>query len=40
MAKHGIGRTLLAAAQPDTDAPGSRLVELDNPWKRVKAHLL
>jgi hypothetical protein len=40
MARYGIDRALLAAARPETDAPGSRLVDLDNPWKRVKAHLL
>jgi hypothetical protein len=40
MARYGIDRALLAAVRPETDAPGSRLVELDNPWKRVKAHLL
>jgi hypothetical protein len=40
MAKYGIDRALLAAARPDTDAPSSRMVEIDNPWGRVKAHLL
>jgi hypothetical protein len=40
MARYGIDRALLAAARPETDAPGSRMVDLDNPWKRVKAHLL
>jgi len=40
MAKYGIDRALLAAVRPETDAPGSRLVEIDNPWGRVKAHLL
>ncbi len=40
MAKYGIDRALLAAARPETDAPGSRLVEIDSPWSRVKAHLL
>jgi Protein of unknown function (DUF2786) len=40
MARYGIDRALLAAARPETDAPGSRKVDLDNPWKRVKAHLL
>ena len=40
MAKYGIDRALLAAAQPDTDAPASRLIDIDNPWGRVKAHLL
>src|ERR1700678_2415117 len=40
MARYGIDRALLAATRPETDAPGSRKVDLDNPWKRVKAHLL
>ena len=40
MAKYGIDRALLAAARPETDAPGSRMVDIDNPWGRVKAHLL
>jgi hypothetical protein len=40
MAKYGIDRALLAAVRPETDQPGSRLVELYNPWRRVKAHLL
>ena len=40
MAKYGIDRALLAAARPETDAPGSRLAELDNPRNRVKVHLL
>jgi hypothetical protein len=40
MAKYGIDRALLAARLPDTDKPDSRLVDIDNPWGRVKAHLL
>jgi hypothetical protein len=40
MAKYGIDRALLAAERPDTDKPDSRLVDIDNPWGRVKAHLL
>jgi hypothetical protein len=40
MARYGIDRALLAAARPETDAPGSRMVETSNPWWRVKAHLL
>src|SRR5262249_34119618 len=40
MAKYGIDRALLAAARPETDAPGSAMVDIDNPWGRVKAHLL
>ncbi len=40
MAKYGIDRALLAAVKPETDQPASRLVEVDNPWGRVKAHLL
>lgn len=40
MAKYGIDRALLAARQPETDRPGSRIVEIYNPWARVQAHLL
>jgi hypothetical protein len=40
MAKYGIDRALLAAVRPETDAPSSRMVDIDNPWGRVKAHLL
>jgi hypothetical protein len=40
MAKYGIDRALLAARQPETDRPDSRIVEIYNPWARVQAHLL
>jgi uncharacterized protein DUF2786 len=40
MAKYGIDRALLAARQPETDRPDSRLVDIYNPWGRVRAHLL
>jgi hypothetical protein len=40
MAKYGIDRALLAARRPETDKPGSRIVQLYNPWARVQAHLL
>jgi Protein of unknown function (DUF2786) len=40
MAKYGIDRALLAAARPETDTPSSRMVDIDNPWGRIKAHLL
>jgi len=40
MAKYGIDRALLAADRPETDRPGSRMLDIDNPWGRVKAHLL
>jgi hypothetical protein len=40
MAKYGIDRALLAARRPETDEPSSRMVDVDNPWGRVKAHLL
>jgi Protein of unknown function (DUF2786) len=40
MAKYGIDRALLAADRPGTDAPGNRIVDIGNPWARVKAHLL
>jgi hypothetical protein len=40
MAKYGIDRALLAADRPETDRPGNRILDIDNPWARVKAHLL
>jgi hypothetical protein len=40
MAKYGIDRALLAARRPDTDQPDSTLVDVYNPWGRVRAHLL
>ncbi|MGH3395260.1 MAG: DUF2786 domain-containing protein [Streptosporangiaceae bacterium] len=40
MAKYGIDRALLAAVRPETDQPSSRLLDIDNPWGRVKAQLL
>jgi hypothetical protein len=40
MAKYGIDRALLAAERPETDRPDSRVLDIDNPWARVKAHLL
>ena len=40
MAKYGIDRALLAAERPETDQPTSRMLDIDNPWARVKAHLL
>jgi Protein of unknown function (DUF2786) len=40
MAKYGIDRALLAADRPETDQPASRVLDIDHPWARVKAHLL
>jgi Protein of unknown function (DUF2786) len=40
MAKYGIDRALLAADRPETDRPDSRILDIDHPWARVKAHLL
>jgi hypothetical protein len=40
MAKYGIDRALLAAAEPGTDQPADRVIDLPNPWARVQAHLL
>jgi hypothetical protein len=40
MAKYGIDRALLAAAKPETDKPGDRVIDIPNPWARVQAHLL
>ncbi len=40
MAKYGIDRALLAADRPETDRPANRILDIDNPWAREKAHLL
>jgi hypothetical protein len=40
MAKYGIDRALLAAEQPETDRPANRILDIDNPWAREKAHLI
>ena len=40
MAKYGIDRALLAADRPETDQPANRILNIDNPWAREKAHLL
>src|SRR5713226_1207004 len=40
MAKYGIDRALLAADRPETDHPADRVLDIDNPWARVQAHLL
>jgi Protein of unknown function (DUF2786) len=40
MARYGIDRALLAAAQPATDQPANRKIDIGNPWAQVKAHLL
>ncbi len=40
MARYGIDRALLAASRPETDRPGSRIIDIDNPWAQVRAHLL
>jgi hypothetical protein len=40
MARYGIDRALLAAAQPETDVPGDRVITIPNPWAAVHAHLL
>jgi len=40
IAKYGIDRALLAAAQPETDQPSSRIIDIPNPWSAVRAHLL
>jgi hypothetical protein len=40
MARYGIDRALLAAAKPETDRPGDRVIDIPNPWARVQAHLL
>ena len=38
MARYGIDRARLAAARPETDRPGSRVIDISNPWAQV--HLL
>jgi hypothetical protein len=40
MARYGIDRALLAATRPETDQPSSRIIDIDNPWAQVRAHLL
>jgi hypothetical protein len=40
MARYGIDRARLAATRPETDRPGSRVIDIGNPWAQVKAHLL
>jgi hypothetical protein len=40
MARYGIDRARLAVTRPDTDRPGSRIIDIDNPWAQVRAHLL
>ena len=40
MARYGIDRARLAATRPDTDRPASRIIDIDNPWAQVRAHLL
>jgi hypothetical protein len=40
IARHGIDRALLAADRPETDQPASKIMDLPNPWGRIKAHLL
>jgi hypothetical protein len=40
MARYGIDRARLGALHPDTDRPDSRIIDIDNPWAQVRAHLL
>ena len=40
MARYGIDRAMLAATRPETDQPGSRIIDIANPWSQVHAHLL
>jgi hypothetical protein len=40
MARYGIDRARLAASRPETDQPGSRIINIANPWAQVRAHLL
>jgi hypothetical protein len=40
MARYGIDRARLAASRPETDRPDSRVIDIENPWAQVRAHLL
>jgi hypothetical protein len=40
MAKYGLDRAMLGKLRPETDGPGDRKIDIDNPWARVQAHLL
>lgn len=40
MARYGIDRAMLAAADPTTDIPGDRIITVDAPYARDKQHLL
>src|SRR6202042_2954643 len=40
MARYGIDRALLAAAEPGTDEPADKIITIPNPWAAVHAHLL
>ncbi|MGD0243770.1 MAG: DUF2786 domain-containing protein [Streptosporangiaceae bacterium] len=40
MARYGIDRARLAASEPGTDRPASRVIDIANPWAQVRAHLL
>jgi hypothetical protein len=41
MAKYGIDRALLdATKRPEDNKPANRMMDIDNPWGRVKAHLI
>ena len=40
MAKYGLDRAMLGKLRPDSDGPGDRKIDIDNPWARVQAHLL
>src|ERR1700733_3264639 len=40
MARYGIDRARLAAVRPDTDRPGNRIIDIDNPWAQIRGALL
>jgi hypothetical protein len=40
MARYGIDKARLGVLHPETDRPGSRIIDIDNPWAQVRAHLL
>jgi hypothetical protein len=40
MARYGIDRARLGAVHPESDKPGDRVIDLNNPWADIKLHLL
>jgi hypothetical protein len=40
MARYGIDKAMAAAREHRHAKPGSRIIDIDNPWAQVRAHLL